>query len=342
MIARVTTSLRFGLSLAAQHRPEDSQAARFAEHVEQVRRARAVGFSSVWVTQHYLSAPFTYFQPLPLLARLLPEAEGMTVGTAVLVLPLHQPVDLAEQLATLDVMSSGRLVVGVGLGYRDAENRAMGHEPRARVGRMEESLTLLERLWTGEPVTYAGKHFRLDDVRLSMRPLQRPRPPLWLAADADGGVRRAARLGDTWLLNAHATLPTLARQLALFAAARREAGRPPADEIPLKRECFVAPDDATALREGAPFIDEKYAAYRQWGQDAALPPDESFSADVRELMRDRFLIGDPSHVRDEIARYRQRLGITTMIFRVQWPGMDQTKVLRTIRLLGEKVLPMLT
>jgi alkanesulfonate monooxygenase SsuD/methylene tetrahydromethanopterin reductase-like flavin-dependent oxidoreductase (luciferase family) len=215
----------------------------------------------------------------------------------------------------------------------------MGHEPRARVGRMEESLALLERLWTGEAVTFAGKHFRLDGVRLSMRPLQRPRPPLWLAADADAGVRRAARLGDTWLLNAHATLPTLERQWALFAAVRREAGRPPADEIPLKRECFVAPDDATALREGAPFIDEKYAAYRRWGQDAALPPGESFSADVRELMRDRFLVGDPARVREEIARYRERLGITTLIVRVQWPGMAQATVLRTIRLLGEQVLP---
>jgi alkanesulfonate monooxygenase SsuD/methylene tetrahydromethanopterin reductase-like flavin-dependent oxidoreductase (luciferase family) len=94
--------------------------------------ARAVGFSSVWASQHYLSEPFTYFQPLPTLGRMAAEAEGMTLGTGVLLLPLHQPVDFAEQLATLDVISGGRLIVGVGLGCRDAENEALGLNPRER------------------------------------------------------------------------------------------------------------------------------------------------------------------------------------------------------------------
>ncbi len=126
-----------------------------------MRLARAVGFSSVWASQHYLSDPFTYFQPLPTLGRMAAEAEGMQLGTGVLLLPLHQPVDLAEQLATLDVISGGRLIVGVGLGYRDAENEAMGVNPRERVGRFEEGLAALERLWSGEPVDYQGKHFSL-------------------------------------------------------------------------------------------------------------------------------------------------------------------------------------
>src|SRR5262245_24797582 len=145
--------MKLGLALSVQHRPEDSQAARFAEHVEQVRLAKAVGFSSVWASQHYLSDPFTYFQPFPTLARVAAEAEGMTLGTGVVLLPLHQPVDLAEQLATLDVISSGRLVVGLGLGYRDAENAAMGLDPRQRVGRFVEGLDVLQRLWSGEPVS---------------------------------------------------------------------------------------------------------------------------------------------------------------------------------------------
>jgi len=152
-------------------------------------------------------------------------------------------------------------------------------------------------------------------------------------------VRRAARLGDTWLLNAHATLPTLERQVALFHAARREAGRPPVAEIPLKRECYVAPDRRTALAEVGPFLDAKYAAYRGWGQDKALPAGETFRLGIEALTRDRFVVGDPAQVRDEIARYRERLGATTIIFRLQWPGMEQARVLRSIRLLGEEVLP---
>jgi alkanesulfonate monooxygenase SsuD/methylene tetrahydromethanopterin reductase-like flavin-dependent oxidoreductase (luciferase family) len=89
--------MKFGLALSVQHRAEESQVGRFEEHLEQVRVARGVGFESVWASQHYLSEPFTYFQPFPTLGRVAAEAEGMALGTGVILLPLHQPVDLAEQ-----------------------------------------------------------------------------------------------------------------------------------------------------------------------------------------------------------------------------------------------------
>jgi alkanesulfonate monooxygenase SsuD/methylene tetrahydromethanopterin reductase-like flavin-dependent oxidoreductase (luciferase family) len=330
--------VRFGLGLSVQHRPEEPQAVRFREHVEQVRLARAVGFSSIWASQHYLSDPFTYFQPIPTLARLAADARGMILGTGVLLLPMHHPVDLAEQLATLDVITDGRLVFGAGLGYRDVENRAFGHDPKERAGRFVEVLHAIERLWSGEPIDYEGRHFKLQSTRISMRPLQNPRPPVWLAANGDAGVRRAARLGDAWLMNPHATLPTLERQLELFKSTRHGLGRPPAIETPLIKECYVAPDSATAFAEAATFIGPKYGAYRRWEQDKALPPGESFDASFGDLARDRFIIGDPARIVDEISRCRERLGVTTMIFRVQWPGMDQERVLRSIRLLGQKVL----
>src|SRR5260370_25751144 len=133
----------------------------------------------------------------------------MTRGGGSQPLPPPHPLEVAEQLATLDVITGGRLVFGVGLGYRDAENEAMGLDPRERVGRLVEGLEVIERLWNGEPVSYAGKHFRMRDLRISMRPLQRPRPPIWLAANADARVKRAARLGDARLLNPHPTLAQL-------------------------------------------------------------------------------------------------------------------------------------
>ena len=330
--------MKFGLGLSVQHRPEEPQAVRFREHVEQVRLARAVGFSSVWASQHFLSDPFTYFQPIPTLARIAADARGMQLGTGVILLPLHHPVDVAEQLATLDVISDGRLIFGAGLGYRDVENAAFGQDPKERVGRLVEGLELVERLWRGEPVTYESRHFSLRGVRISMRPLQSPRPPIWLAANGDAGVKRAARLGDAWLMNPHASLATLERQLELFRSTRRESGRPPAAETPLIKECYVAPEAATAVTEAAAFLGEKYGAYRRWEQDKALPAGESFDASFEDLARDRFILGDPVRVSEEIARYRERLGVTTMIFRLQWPGMDHEKVMRSIRLLGHKVL----
>lgn len=334
--------MRFGLALSAQHLPDEPQGARFQEHVEQVRLARSVGFASVWASQHYIAEPFTYFQPIPMLARLTAEAEGMTLGTGCLLLPLHHPVEVAEQLATLDVISGGHLVFGVGLGYRDVENRAMGHDPRARVGRLLEGLEIIEQLWQGETVIYEGKHFSLRQVRISMRPLQRPRPPIWLGANMDVGVKRAAQIGDAWLMNPHSTLTTLERQFALFKMTREGSGRPPVTEVPIIKECYVAPEGSTAVAEGRAFLEAKYRAYQRWEQDKALPAGESFSLAFDELARERFILGDPIRVREQIARYRERLGVTLMIFRLQWPGMEGAKVLRSIRLLGERVLPYFT
>src|SRR3989449_10104140 len=170
----------------------------------------------------------------------------MTLGTRVLLRPLHPPVEIAERLATLDVITDGHLIFGVGLGYRDVENVAMGHDPKERVGRLIEGLEIVERLWSGEPVAYEGRHFSLRGARISMRPLQNPRPPIWLAANGDAGVRRAARLGDAWLMNPHAKLATLERQLELFRAARRQLGRPAAIAAALIKECSAAPRRARA------------------------------------------------------------------------------------------------
>src|SRR3989475_7201249 len=164
--------MRLGLGLSVQHPPEDPQATRFASPLRRGRAAPAAGFPPWWASQHYLSAPYTYFQPMPTLARVAAESGEMTLGTGVLLLPLHSPVDVAEQVATLDVITGGRFIFGVGLGYRAVENAAMGVDPRARVGRLEEGLEVVERLWGGEPVSYQGKHFRLRDVRISLRPLQ--------------------------------------------------------------------------------------------------------------------------------------------------------------------------
>ncbi len=333
--------MKFGLSIAVQHRPEDDQAARFREHLEQVRVARESGFSTIWASQHFLSQPFTYFQPIPTLARIAAEAEGMTLGTGIILLPLFQPLDVAEQMATLDVITGGRTILGVGLGYRDEENRAFGVDPKSRVGRLSEGVEVIERLWMGEPVSYDGRHYQLRDVRISLRPVQRPRPRIWLAANTDAGVRRAAKLGDAWLINPHSTLASIERQLALFRETRRALGKPRATDIPLLKECVVAGDTATALADARPYLEAKYKAYQQWNQDDALPKGETFDLPFEELARDRFIVGDPARAVDEIARYRERLGITELSFRVQWPGMPQATVLRTIRLLGEKVLPKL-
>ena len=213
--------MRVGLFLTSQQRLGADMAAAFREQIEMVRLARDAGWDSLFSGQHYLNeGDSQQLQLVPFLARLQAEAGGMTIGLGVLLLNLHNPVYVAETVASLDVICGGRLVFGVGLGYREVEFDAFRVPRGQRAARFEETLALVQRLWSGEPVTHDSAIAKLDGVRMHARPIQRPRPPIWIAANSDAAVRRAARLGDAWFMNPHAMLQTLRRQLAIYREAR--------------------------------------------------------------------------------------------------------------------------
>jgi len=325
--------VRYGLFVAAQHPAGEDPAARLAEHLEQVRFVRDVGFHSVVAGHHYLSAPYQMLQPVPLLARLAAESGDLRLVAGILLLPLLNPLDVAEQAATLDVLAGGRFVLGVGLGYRDEENTAFDLPPE-RVAVFREKLDVVRRLLEGEEVTASGHGYRLEGARLTLRPIQRPRPPIWMAANSDAAVRRAARLADTWYVNPHTTLAEVERQLALF---RAERGSEP-DELPLMREACIAPTDEEARALAQPYLAPKYAAYVDWGQSDVLPPSDTLRQEWNELRAGRFVLGSPETAAAQIRALRD-LGVTELVLRVQWPGMPHRAAMRTLELLASDVLP---
>jgi alkanesulfonate monooxygenase SsuD/methylene tetrahydromethanopterin reductase-like flavin-dependent oxidoreductase (luciferase family) len=333
--------MKFGLIVSKQHPPGVSVVERFREHIEQVRTARDAGFDLIVMGQHYLSTPFQEMQTLPSLARLAAEAGTMHLGATVLLLPLLNPVDVAEQVATLDVICEGRFIFGVGLGYRDEEYEAFGVRREERVRRFVEGLQVIKRLWTEEEVTHHGRFFHLTRARMLLKPVQKPHPPLWFAANNNRAVERSARMADAWVINPHARLSILEHQMALYRKTLQEVGKPFPTELPMIKELYVAPDRKTALQECRPFLEAKYQAYAAWGQDKALPREDSFDLAFEELVQDRFIIGDPDDCARELRRYVEALGVNCFIFRIQWPGMEQAKVLRTIALLSAHVMPAL-
>jgi alkanesulfonate monooxygenase SsuD/methylene tetrahydromethanopterin reductase-like flavin-dependent oxidoreductase (luciferase family) len=165
------------------------------------------------------------------------------------------------------------------------------------------------------------------------------RPPIWIAASSHAGIKRASRLGDTWIIAGHATLATLKRQVQFYRDTLQALGKPFPEDFPLAKELFIAPDRHSARREAQPYLEAKYRAYCQWGQDRELPATETFEVPFETLVQDRFILGDPEDCLMQIRAHQEQLGITHMKFRVHWPGMPHALVMRTIRLLGEKVLP---
>jgi alkanesulfonate monooxygenase SsuD/methylene tetrahydromethanopterin reductase-like flavin-dependent oxidoreductase (luciferase family) len=335
-------SVRIGLILTNQHPPGQSSVDRFADTIEQVRLARDLGFDVLVFGQHFLLNEFQAMQPAIAAARLAAETGTMRVGITIYLLPLLNPVAIAEEAASLDIVTGGRFIFGIGLGYREEEDNAFGLNSGERVGRLRSHLDVIRKLWTGEPVDFESPYCRLRGATMALRPVQQPHPPVWVAANNDRAVERAAEIGDTWVINPHATFATIHRQTGLYRAALARAGKPFPSELPMMREICVADSRDAALALARPSLEQKYAAYVAWGQQRALPSDDDMTQAFDDLLRDRFIFGDPATCADEIQRCVSEVGANTMIFRVTWPGMPQEGVLRGLRLLAEQVRPRIT
>ncbi len=331
--------MKFGLFVNVQQPRSEDPVRRFREALAQARLAKQAGFDALAAGHHYLSPPYQSLQSLPLLARLAAEAEGLELCLSVLLLAMLNPVQTAEEVASLDIMSGGRVVFGVGIGYRGIEYEAFGTTQKERVPRMLEALELIKRLWTEEVVTYEGRFFRVHDATSTIRPVQKPYPPIWIAANADQAVVRTARLGCPWLINPHAALPTIERQWARYKQALAEAKQPMPAARPICLELHVAPSHEEAVETARPFLEAKYAAYAEWGQDKALPGEESFRIPFDDLARDRFILGTPDEVIEQLEERVRRLQSNYFIFRAGWPGMEAAKILRVIEIMGKQVLP---
>lgn len=335
--------IRLGVFLSGQHLPEVSPTAAVKEHLDQVELAAELGLSSVWAGQHFLSHPFQMLQSVPLMARMAAAAEGMTVGTAIVLLTLLNPVEVAENAATLAAIAGGNFVLGLGLGYRAEENAAFGVSgmtARQRAALFERKLDIVRRLLAGETVTASGRGFELTEARLALVP--DPAPPIWLAANSDRAVRRAARLGDAWFVNPHTRLDELERQMRIYGDERASAGLPEPACRPVLKEVCVAATDAAALETARPYLKGKYDAYVDWGQSDVLPPSDTLRREFAELTAGgRFVIGSPETCVDILADHVDRLGADHFVCRLQWPGMPQRDACSSMRLLAQEVLPAL-
>jgi alkanesulfonate monooxygenase SsuD/methylene tetrahydromethanopterin reductase-like flavin-dependent oxidoreductase (luciferase family) len=313
-------------------------ASQWREHIDQVRSAADHGFGFFSVGTHVVVHPFQYFNIYPWLARLIAAAPDLDVVSSVVLLPLADPVDVAEQVATLDVLSGGRFRFGCGLGYRPVEFDIFRTSLRHRARRFEEFIGVLKRLWTEDTVTHDGEFCRLDDVRPALRPVRTPHPPIWIATNSEPATRRAARIGDAPFWSPFLGGDVLRRHNELYRATLRELGRPAPTEVPIAREFSVGRTHAEAVEDGRAGMLRKWEVYAEHGlQDSLSAHDKQLIGDFEELAAETFVLGDPAECADQILRYGEELGVTHMKLRLQYPGMPHEKVMERIALAGEIV-----
>ncbi|MBI4310915.1 MAG: LLM class flavin-dependent oxidoreductase [Chloroflexi bacterium] len=323
--------MNFGLLLFGGL-PEQSMEEVLRDSIKKAQAAREAGFDAVWVSGGHLGRGL---QGTLLQARLTAHIPGMALGTLFL-LPLEHPIVLAEELSTLDMMCGGKLTVAVAQGWREFQFDAFGIPAKQRLGRFLETLEAMKQLWAQDVVSYHGKYVQVDVDRPIARPASRPYPRILVAANADPGIQRAPSIADGWLISTRATYPTIEKQAALFKEAAQKAGKQPV--IWAWREAYVAGSKRKAMETVRPSVEALYADRASLGHARDLPQADRIDVPFEQILKDRFIIGDPDQCEQEVRRY-EALGVETIIMRMQWPGMGQKEALAAIRMMGREVLP---
>ena len=322
--------MKFGVMLNHQYRKDEDLGARIEEGLETAELMRDLGYDMLFSHHHFLANLQTP-QALPILAHLVPYTGSMKLGIGIYIATLEHPVALAEHFATLDQISGGRLIWGVGAGYREDEFRSFGIDMKTRLSRFYESIDLVTELWSGEQVSHHGKHFDVEGVTISVRPKQRPRPQIWIGANGPKTILKAATHGDTWICSPHIKFRWANGNLASF---REEQQRLVKDttgcDYAIVRELYLADTDEQARAEVEPYLGTEYRAFSDY--------DAVYADHYEEMWQKSFLIGSPDTVAERIETLAAG-GWNAFLFRVDWAGMPVEMVRRTLARFAEEVMP---
>jgi alkanesulfonate monooxygenase SsuD/methylene tetrahydromethanopterin reductase-like flavin-dependent oxidoreductase (luciferase family) len=309
--------------------------------LRQVNAAQSAGMNHILIGQHFIFERSRWFQPVPLLARLAGELDShMRLVTQILIAPLYHPVLLGEELATLDVVTGGRLSVGLGLGYIPGEYELFGVPFNERGQRLNETIEILKLMWTQDRVTYHGRHFTLDDIPIHIRPIQQPHPPIWVGAGSPAGIERAARLGDAWPITPQVAPKDLPAQLGGFFDARAKAGRSRSGRQPLRREIMLGANYDDALAKAVEVATPWYVNMANTGHNKYVDP-EGLVKSIPGVLSTHWVLGNAEECAAQLRAIGESVPVNPVITRANWPGMTPDDSVAYIETLGEQLIPLL-
>lgn len=329
---------KFGLYCSVAAPPDGAQIHRcIHEMLAEARAAEESGFKSIFFGEHHQDGDG--FVPSPLvLAAAVAAQTSLEVGTSVLLLPLHHPIKVAEDAAVVDLISSGRLKLGVGIGYQQADFDLFQVPKPQRVERFTEGIEILRKAWTGERFSHEGKHFQFKDVRVMPRPHAEGGIPLWIGGIEPPAIARAAHIGDGWVSAPSVTLESVRESARLYREEAAKHGRPAV--IALMRDAWVAETREAAREEYEEEIAGVYKYARSKGADTMKGVTDELSFD--ELVRDRLIFGSPDECIEQLRMWKREIQPDYIIFRMRQAhsgGPTHALLNKAIRLFGKAVLP---
>lgn len=294
--------------------------------------AQRYGFNHVTVGHHWISHPNVFLEPWTYIAYLARALPAMAVS-GFIAAPLFSALDLAEKVATLDVLSKGRFVFRTGIGWREEEFTGAGVAYKQRAAKLEESLDICRRLWTGEAVTYDGEFSQLDKARMAYRPVQRPHPPVWLAAQSKPAARRAARVADAPWIPYQVGGADVRMLMDAYRDELDAAERPFPERLPIMR--FISVDTSSeAAAERARRLGGYFGWYAQSPNFTRVKVEYSYEEELAQ----RTIWGTPDEVVERLWHLHDEFGFTVFDFHTLYPSVDTAAVRDHLSLIGTEVL----
>ncbi len=315
----------------------------YSEMLDEISTADQMGFDSAWLTEHHFLNDGYCPSSLVTAAAIAARTKKIRIGTGVLLMPLHDPVRIAEDAAVVDLISGGRLILGLGLGYRPEEFAGFGRSLKERKGRMEESIEILNKSWMDGPFDHNGKYYKLENINVTPKPVQRP-IPIWIGAFTEPAIRRAARIGAPLYVPAIGVIPIIKYLFDMHSSLLKEYGRNPDDfEKPLVREIYISDQKSDKIwekiKENVTYTAKGYASWGSMVDRKGNLLSDPTDPILYDIARDQSIIGTPEECIDTIKRYQEELPIDNLICRFKFPGISHEDAMRSMRLFTEKVLP---
>ncbi len=320
--------------------PTSDQVMPFIDHLwKEAEAAEQVGFDSLLVPERHTRTECFFPSPMVLLGGLAARTTRIRLGTYILILPLYDPVHIAEQMTMIDLMSKGRLICGLASGYHPDYHNAFSIPMKGGRQRFEEGLEIMKLAWSREYFSYHGQVFNYDDVRVTPKPVQQPAPELWLGGMFPYTTERAGRCSDAWCSDPFPLeKETWKSRVNIYKEAAAKAGN--ASQVVLMRDGWVAPTRSEAEQTfGQIYVDETLFYFRHgiMNHHPDFRAESDFSVD--SCFR-HAVAGTPQDCVEQLEMYEKEYDVDYVIMRFRLPGgPERERVLDCIKLFGEEVLP---
>jgi probable F420-dependent oxidoreductase len=306
----------------------------YAECFEEIEEAERLGFTGVWLSEHHFVDDGYLPSPLVVAAAVAARTRRLTIGTNVLLLPMHHPLRVAEDAAVVQLISGGRFVLGVGQGYVQHEFEALGFDRKYRPSLLEEGIEIIKHAWEDGRTGYKGMRWRFDDLPFEPRPEKRP--PIYVGAFADPAIDRAVRLADGFLASTGGG--ALADTYRRVGEALARYGRDDEDfAFVASGVVYVHEDPERAFADVAPAISYQRSRYAEWGTDRDRPRPEPIRPE--DLPWERYLVGSPDEVAEGLIRLHREAPYDHYCFWGRLPGITHEQALASARLFASEVMP---